>query len=534
MKKMFTLSAVALVAVTAIAGPKARCSKVAGNNAPVKMVHPVQKAAEVLPALHDVKMGAVRGEAKAPAAVAPAFYNLGDGVLTYGLHYMEGQQGMGWYGGAPYLFSHPFSAKFIGSTPDATWSASSNDLTPYVEKGGVLNTSEIMGLGGFYLPVITVGRNRYWFGSPKSTKETDGAIFQGTEREAMGMGVYDAYTGKLYGGVNGGYAFGSSVEGGVASHATIVDLGKVTNLTVESIQAWLITKSVPLSDKGSLYCQLVCEVSKDSVLTYESVLTMADLEETDEGQYCANFTFSEVDEDGFSSEVTPVLTGDVSIIIEDDDPAADYGFVCVADENESHQDAEGYPLLQSKTFFYYSTDDKYYSWYGLDAVISVIGYFNAFCDFASNNNVIEAKIPVEGGLAVSQIDPKDGSAYNDFDLISTFGVEDIFYEAPEWVELSCDDEYYTFDETTGNGDRYLLFFVGAEALPEGVTGRSGDVVLNSNGAIFTFHVTQGEATESAINVVRDDKSNTRVYNLAGQQTVPQGLFVRDNKVFFAK
>lgn len=99
---------------------------------------------------------------------------------------------------------------------------------------------------------------------------------------------------------------------------------------------------------------------------------------------------------------------------------------------------------------------------------------------------------------------------------------------PDWVEVNIANESYT-DEAWG----FDLTFT-AEALPEGVSGRTGKFVFAQRGARLTVTVSQG-ATEGVQTVVTSKVANGKTYDLNGRQVNgKKGLVVRDGKKFIVK
>ena len=107
--------------------------------------------------------------------------------------------------------------------------------------------------------------------------------------------------------------------------------------------------------------------------------------------------------------------------------------------------------------------------------------------------------PAEGGYAYYDSEDSEGNPaqYNDILIDSNVKSNEKdenepwqIEEAPEWVTgFALDDEYQ---------EQYwvMQFFMEAEALPEGVEGREGDVVISAYGRPITIHVTQGKVEEN--------------------------------------
>lgn len=102
--------------------------------------------------------------------------------------------------------------------------------------------------------------------------------------------------------------------------------------------------------------------------------------------------------------------------------------------------------------------------------------------------------PEEGGWLIAGYN-NDGSIYNSIGMYTlTNPLEedgDWMVEGPEWIDgLDVENERLDYG--------YVYFYLHAEALPEGVEGREGDVVFSLLGKEVTFRVAQG-VTESTKN-----------------------------------
>ena len=102
-------------------------------------------------------------------------------------------------------------------------------------------------------------------------------------------------------------------------------------------------------------------------------------------------------------------------------------------------------------------------------------------------------------------------------------------EVPEWLSVTTANEVYTDSESS-----FDLVFE-AEALPEGVAGRSAHLVFVQEGAKLEVFVSQGES--SGIHaVVTKVENNAPAYNLAGQRVNNgyKGIVVKGSKKFVNK
>jgi len=155
-------------------------------------------------------------------------------------------------------------------------------------------------------------------------------------------------------------------------------------------------------------------------------------------------------------------------------------------------------------------------------------------------NVLKA--PTEGGTATVE------STESEYVLVETVfffkqkTAYEMYYtqdELPDWLEMEANPYYATTSNgyTYYSGTTYLTFV--AEALPDGVTGRSAQVTIEGRGATAdkVIEVLQGDAV-SGISVVEkaNTASNHALYNLNGQRVNKnaKGVLVRDGKKFISK
>ena len=124
--------------------------------------------------------------------------------------------------------------------------------------------------------------------------------------------------------------------------------------------------------------------------------------------------------------------------------------------------------------------------------------------------------PAEGGYAYYDSEDSEGNPaqYNDILIDSNVKSNEKdenepwqIEEAPEWVTgFALDDEYQ---------EKYwvMQLFMEAEALPEGVEGREGDVVISAYGRPITIHVTQGKVEEECITEINVDREVGQGYDV---------------------
>lgn len=163
-----------------------------------------------------------------------------------------------------------------------------------------------------------------------------------------------------------------------------------------------------------------------------------------------------------------------------------------------------------------------------DLYIQFNGIFNCLSPYGGSQSLT---FPAEGGLGVAGYS-SSGSAYNDVDLNSAFNVDanmtNVWVEsAPSWVNGMETDSTYFADY------KVIAFFFKAEALPAGVTSRSGEIVISSYGVSAKIPVVQSSSTDvqtiSTTGIVVTARENSfkmsypsafnsvEVYNVAGRQ-----------------
>lgn len=147
--------------------------------------------------------------------------------------------------------------------------------------------------------------------------------------------------------------------------------------------------------------------------------------------------------------------------------------------------------------------------------------------------------PVEGGLAYYDATDEAGNPvkYNNIFLESNVKLNEKNDDnpwdivAPDWVvAYELDDKYQE--------DYWIVeLYLEAEPLPDGVAGRSGDVVISAYGRELVIPVTQGDPV-SGVSTVKSDtkKVDATKYNMAGQRVNNgfKGLVISNGRKFMNK
>ena len=113
--------------------------------------------------------------------------------------------------------------------------------------------------------------------------------------------------------------------------------------------------------------------------------------------------------------------------------------------------------------------------------------------------------PVEGGIAMDATYPKFAIYSNVYDVEGAWMISED--ETAEWLELAV-------DASTLETEGYAVAQITADALPAGMTGRKGAVVIDVDGYKLSIPVLQGETT-GVENVVTPSIKDNKRYNLLG-------------------
>lgn len=139
-----------------------------------------------------------------------------------------------------------------------------------------------------------------------------------------------------------------------------------------------------------------------------------------------------------------------------------------------------------------------------------------------------AVAPVEGGYAVTAT--KEGKDYNDIDIYTITAANEWIVDGPDWIEG------YDFDDSRLDYG-VLYFFVKAAPLPEGITGRTGEVVFTLWGKQIKVTVNQGNVSTGISSAVTNEvKKSSAIYNISGQRVNKdyKGLIIKDGKKLINK
>lgn len=171
-----------------------------------------------------------------------------------------------------------------------------------------------------------------------------------------------------------------------------------------------------------------------------------------------------------------------------------------------------------------------------DACVNINGYFNYVGQWGWPNGKEEYGEVVAGGDYVQvYYDPTDpdwpGEFFTGevtFPVECTFGYQDLAVtECPEWIsEVEVNDSQWAEYEA-------LLIIMTADALPNGETGRLGDVVVSTKdgASTYTVHIRQGNATFTGVDgPVIDLPAEGGMFDLSGRRitTAQPGQIIINN------
>ena len=554
MKAMFLLSAVALLSATALAGPKFEGTvsrHISFPNQPAKVekalpqaTRPIElRSGKNLKSGHFEAMGETSAARRAKATTYGAYYSFGDGTLKSSLVWDGGFYGYSYAVAHAFPYSAIFNAE-LGNAWTMVTASETLDMSEYVDSDGNLHMDDL-GIGNYYMPTINARNAKYTW----STRDTQGQILNYAYIEdSWGMGVFDAFECEgFYIGYSDGYAYGSTTPYG-PSNLTLVDIGKVGGpLVVEDVCVWLTTETQLFATEDDYILVTINDIHENDTTFYNAYIRPENIETATNGATCGVGKFVEIDEDGFESEVSPVLTGEVEVRITATE-GCDYGIImCYSDMED--EDDEGYKYYNSHTYWWSDgsvsgMQERFYRWTSVDAAVILDARFNAVTTYGTPERSATGYVPndatyyqAEDGTsfawAVSSVS-EEGEAYNDFLVETTFGIDafSVYYDEDVVAGLDYDTTYFADYNA-------ISFYVALKELPEDVDVRTTEVIFVSNDeAEYPITITQYGAAAGINNVAKDaEKEDNEVYNLQGvkvsksEAELPAGVYVKNGKKF---
>ena len=302
-------------------------------------------------------------------------------------------------------------------------------------------------------------------------------------------------------GVRGAYAYGTKLIADTATGATAdTILSLVRNVSPLKINALTMpvynangTAIIP-ADGEVKFEILAADLARgiiysDSILG-TAVVTAENIVEMGAGVGTLVATFQEEDPFGGMMDVAIVVEGDfVTRLTGFNESGCDFGIF-----------ADYYTPGESTI---YQVNGKYTPIFNASSNLA-IGYdaYWPMVDCGMGSEILVA--PVAGGVAMDGEYQAFALYTNVYDIEGAWIISD---ETSEWLELAVDASPL---ETEG----YIRAQITAEALPAGMTGRKGAVVIDADGYKLSIPVLQGEAT-GVENVVTPSIKDNKRYNLLG-------------------
>ena len=554
--KAMLLSAVALLSATALAGPQfegAVSRHISLPNQPAKIeralptaTRPIElRSGENLKPGRFEAMGETSSAARrAKATTYGAYYSFGEGTLKSSLVWDGG------FYGYSYAVAHafPYSAKFnaqLGNSWTMITASETLDLSENVDSDGNLFMDNL-GIGNYYMPTINARDAQYTW----STRDTKGQILNyALFQDSWGMGTFDAFEVEaFYSGYSDGYGYGSSTPYG-PSNRTLVDIGQVGGpLVVDDVCIWLVTETQLFATEDDYILVSLYDIHPNDTIIYNAYIRPENIETSSNGATCGVGKFVEIDEDGFESEVSPVVTGEVQILITGTE-GTDYGIIMAYSDMEDEDD-EGYKYYDSHTYWWNEVADggmqqRFYRWTAIDAAVILDARFNALTTYGTAEREAVGIVPndatyyqAEDGTsytwAVSNVSVTGDTLYNDFDVETTFNLDNFTVEYDPEVVVGLD-----FDTTYYADYNLVMLYVAVKELPQDVETRTTTVTFTSNEeVVYPITITQFGAGAGINNVAKDaEKEDNEVYNLQGvkvsksEADLPAGVYVKNGKKF---
>jgi len=522
---------------------------------------------------------AVQARAKAPQAAPAVSYRNPDGTLLYGFtrDYKSYTNYLLLYTPARVPFNFvPYtdtpSAVFSWVYPATTGNQSLADATN--ESGFLQWTGNVLPTGRIYnVPKVTATANgdsstfqlgqgvttRYMYSGDVQREDSTGdgtrlgSVSEYPPLTLANLQANKPASGNLYSGFTNVGGFSSSyvhATYGACTGLMQIMPQLVSPLYAESVSVLAYTGGTAMPTGGVLKIQFYYLNEDGSLGELITESTTKEFVKTYNSQGVFVFTFEE-EEDGFNVEKPLVLgtKAPIAIIISGFDATWDFSVLFGTNGTIS---GTSYTLHGDHvaTFGFSNAPDLPRA----DMYIQFNGIFNCLSVDEVTSSVV---FPVSGGLGVTATEGT--TKYNDIDIYSSFDHvdgedENVWIESmPDWVTD------YEFDNTYFADVNALMLFVKADALPAGVTGRSGEIVIGSFGVTATIPVTQGDytgipSTKAELTTVSSNgadfvmkysasATSVSIFNVAGQKvanyqlpatgtfTVPAGIYPKGVYLF---
>ena len=306
---------------------------------------------------------------------------------------------------------------------------------------------------------------------------------------------------RISAGDRGAYAYGTNLIADLATGKTadtiISTVRNVSPLKISSISipVYNTNGTAVMPEGAEVKIEIIAadlatgKIYTDSVLA-TAVATAADYLEIQSGVGTIVGRFYEEDPFGGMMEVAVVVEGDfVTQVTGYNETGCDFGIYA------------DYYTPGGTTV--YRVNGKYTPIFSASSNLA-IGYdaYWPMLECGMGSEILVA--PVAGGVAMDGEYQAFALYTNVYDVEGAWIISD---ESSEWLE-------FAIDASTLETEGYAVGQITAEALPAGMTGRKGAVVIEADGYKLSIPVLQGEAT-GVENVVTPSVKDNKRYNLLG-------------------
>jgi hypothetical protein len=537
-----------------------------------KLVHPTQKSLDA----YDVQSfdpkttNIVKASRKSVAAVPVALYDRPEGVYLGSIIGYSDPDYLGYSWNNPPLVGAAYVPWVLRNlSTDATsyewtwggevYSTATNPAFVTQYTNGTV--ADFLLQGGWYTPQLKAiagassstyepypGRGGSIFAASSSTYDVSNADFYGNTAEADNANHISYYIVGAAGATSNdhsgdGYFWGSAYRSADNTRVnSVVNIYEkpISPVVIKDVTAFATTKvATPVPSNKSLKLT-VYKVDGDGNVTDEVLGTAKPLSGSDviidapNGGYYDTylpFTFVETDpETGRTKDVVLVINDPFAVVISGfDQDGVNLGLLS---DYDNQIDLKSFFTRVNETTGV--SDGKLYSASGgfaMNTYVMLNVYFNYLY---ADPDTQTTTAPNAGGYAVDDTYGDEGSIVYSF--FNAGDVDDndeplIWYDEttlPSWLTIGVDDQFY--EEYNA-----LIFVFDALALPNGVSGRTANVKIQSYGAETVLKIIQGDGGTTAISSVKTEitkavrqgnnfvlsyptsASSVSVYNVAGQR-----------------
>lgn len=432
--------------------------------------------------------------------------------------------------------------KFVasgGSSSDYSWKVNTTPLETDADGKAIFNR----GVGSWILPTVTSGTDSYiWHKEVASQYAT---ASDGIYLLSM-VDIWKGGTGKGWGNklsAFGSYVYGTGFKTSTGTSVACFQKYDIPQgpLYIESVNISVFSNgNNPLPNGSKMICSIT-PVKSNGFPDFENPIAVSECSADDiedwgllfaDGTKWLNAPFYFYEEDpvsGFYSLMDLAVSNEFAIVLEWTNGA---NFGCLFGESDT--DGSKSRVLDDAGYAY-----NYY-------VSGTDGYQ---IDLLFNINGVMPELSLDSRIESVEFDPEGGEAnvtytgagvYRNVILISTFSADDgdvVIDQIPDWITV---DEMNDLFDDDGYFENAVSIVFDADPLPEGVSGRSADIVVRAHGVTTTIPVTQGNPTGisspkvqlSSVNREGDDfvlkypassATSVSVFNVAGQKVASYQL-----------